>query len=120
MTTVAAQASSTKHAAGELRHRLVAFTLFFPPSSSSLQAIVNPDWQDMIILAQSDRDGRSQGLQAVYRKRQEGERDPKQRPITAHVEADRQHIENIVNFCCSFLWASILDSAPPPPHLTLL
>ena len=83
--------------------------------------MVNPDWADMVILAQSNRDEKTQGLHAVYRKPQEGGAVPlEQRPITAHVEADQQHIESIVNFCCSFLWASMLDSTPPQPHLTLL
>lgn len=75
----------------------------------------------MVVMAQSDRDGKSQGLYSVYRKPTEGSAVPHdQRPITAHVEADRQHIENIVNFCCCYLWASMLDSNPPQPHINLL
>ena len=92
---------------------------FFAPI---IQVLINPDWSDMVILAQSDRDGKSQGLYSVYRKPQEGGTVPQeQRPITAHIEADRQHIENIVNFCCCFLWSSMLDSSTPPqPHISLL
>lgn len=86
----------------------------------SLQAIINPEWQDMFVLVQSDRDGRQHGFSAVYRKPQEGGVPLEERPITAHVEADRQHIETVVNFACSFLWASILDTSPPQPHLSLL
>ena len=84
--------------------------------------IINPDWSDMFVLAQSDRDSKSQGLYSVYRKSEEaGSTVPQeQRPITAHVEADRQHIENVVNFCCYFLWASMLDSSPPQPNVNLL
>jgi hypothetical protein len=83
--------------------------------------VINPDWADMVVLAQSDRDGKSQGLYAVYRKPKEGSLVPQdQRPLTAHVEADRQHIENVVNFCCCYLWASMLDSTPPQPQLNLL
>jgi hypothetical protein len=83
--------------------------------------IINPDWSDMVVLAQSDRDGKTQGLYSVYRKPREGSAVPAdQRPITAHVEADRQHIENVVNFCCCYLWASMLDSSPPQPKLNLL
>ena len=98
---------------------VVASTHLYP--CIIFQVIINPDWSDMVILAQSDRDGKSQGLYAVYRKPQEGSAVPlEQRPITAHVEADRQHIENIVNFSCCYLWASMLDSTPPQPHINLL
>ena len=94
------------------------------PSSHSLpllqQAIVNPEWQDMFVLVQSDRDGRHQGFSAVYRKPREGGVPLEERPITAHIEADRAHIETVVNFAGSFLWASILDTSPPQPHLNLL
>ena len=83
--------------------------------------MINPDWSDMVILAQLDRDGKTQGLYAMYRKPSEGSQVPlAERPITAHVEADRQHIECIVNFCCCYLWASMLDSTPPQPELHLL
>ena len=75
----------------------------------------------MVVLAQSDRDGKTQGLYGMYRKPNEGSLvSLDQRPITAHVEADRQHIESLVNFCCSYLWASMLDSTPPQPQLNLL
>ena len=92
-----------------------------PPLPSPHQAIINPDWQDMFVLIQCNQDSRGhQGFSAVYRKHQEG-RDPKQeRLITANVEADQQHIETIVNFACSFMWASILDTTPPQPHINLL
>lgn len=84
-----------------------------------LQAIVNPDWQDMLVLVQYGTESRS--LSAVYRKPMEGGSVPVQdRHITAHVEADRHHIQTVINFCCSFMWASILDSAPPLPQLNLL
>ena len=34
-----------------------------------------------------------------------------QRDITAHIEDDREHTENIINFVCSYLWSKmILDS----------
>lgn len=85
------------------------------------QAIINPDWQDMFVLVQSSQDSRGhQGFSAVYRKPQEGRVPQQERLITANVEADQQHIETIVNFACSFMWASILDSTTPQPHITLL
>ena len=84
------------------------------------QAIINPDWQDMFILVQTDRDQRHNRISALYRKPREGGVPIKERLITAHVEADRQHIETVVNFACSFLWASILDTSPPQPQLSLL
>lgn len=86
-----------------------------------MQAIVNPEWQDMLVLIQHGSESRQQAISAVYRKAMEGGSVPMQeRHITAHVEADRQHIQTVVNFCCSFMWASILDSAPPLPQLNLL
>lgn len=88
--------------------------------STSPQAIINPEWQDMFVLLQSDRDARHQGFSAVYRKPNEGGVPRDERPITANVEADQQHIETVINFACSFLWASILDSAPPSPQISLL
>lgn len=89
--------------------------------SHTYAAIVNPDWQDMFVLVHCDSETHRQGLSAVYRKAEEGGGVPdKERLITAHLEADRQHIETVVNFCCSFMWATILDAAPPPPTLHLL
>ena len=87
-----------------------------------LQAVINPDWQDMFVLIQSNQElNRShQGFSAVYRKPQEGRVPEQERQITANVEADQQHIETIVNFACSFMWASILDTTPPQPHINLL
>ncbi len=83
--------------------------------------MVNADWQDMLVLVHCSNDVRQQGISAVYRKQMEGGGVPlKERHITANVEADRHHIETVVNFCCSFMWASILDTAPPLPHLNLL
>ena len=79
---------------------------------------MNPDWQDMLVLLQHGSEGRHQAISAVYRKPTEVPQE--ERHITAHVEADRHHIETVVNFCCSFMWASILDSAPPLPQLNLL
>ena len=90
------------------------------PPSIYYQAILNPDWQDMLVLVQYSTDNRHQGFSAVYRKPLEGGVPPKERLISANVEADRHHIETIVNFCCSFMWASTLDIAPPPPQLHLL
>ena len=74
----------------------------------------------MLVLVQSSNDSRHQGLSAVYRKHMEGGIPLKERHITANLEADRHHIETVVNFCCSFMWASILDAAPPLPQLNLL
>jgi hypothetical protein len=75
----------------------------------------------MLVLVQYDSESKQQSISAVYRKRMEGGSVPMQeRHITAHVEADRLHIQTVINFCCSFLWASILDSAPPLPQLNLL
>ena len=85
-----------------------------------MQAILNPDWQDMLVLVQLNADSKQQAISAVYRKPMEGGVPVEERLITAHVEADRHHIETVINFCCSFLWASILDSAPPLPQLNLL
>lgn len=65
----------------------------------------------MFVMVRLDRDGRHQGFSAVYRKPQEGGVPLEERKITAHVEAERQHIEAVVNFTCSFLWASILDTS---------
>lgn len=74
----------------------------------------------MLVLVQSGAEGRHQGLSAVYRKPMEGGVPAKDRHITANLEADRHHIETVVNFCCSFMWASVLDAAPPLPQLNLL
>jgi len=76
----------------------------------------------MAVLLRSDVDShRHAGLSAIYRKDKErGSAPEPERAITTHLEADRQHIETVVNFCCSFLWATILDSAPPPPTLQFL
>lgn len=75
----------------------------------------------MFVLIQSSQESRGhQGFSAVYRKAQEGRVPEQERLITANVEADQQHIETIVNFACSFMWASILDTTPPQPHITLL
>lgn len=81
---------------------------------------MNPDWQDMLVVVQANADQRYQGLSAVYRKAGEGAIPANKRHITANLEADRQHIETVVNFCCSFMWASIIDAAPPLPQLNLL
>ena len=98
----------------------VVFQSDLSPSPSP-QAIINPDWQDMFVLIQSSQESRGhQGFSAVYRKAQEGRVPEQERLITANVEADQQHIETIINFACSFMWASILDTTPPQPHITLL
>ena len=91
------------------------FSPFLLPSHLSsypfIKAIINPNWQDMLVVVQSDKDGRHQGFYAVYRKPHEGGVPLKERTITAHVEADRQHVETVLNFTCSFLWANIADAS---------
>ncbi len=73
----------------------------------------------MFVLVQASTDTHQhQGFSAVYRKANEG--GVKERHITANLEAERHHIEMVVNFSCSFMWATILDSAPPLPQLNLL
>lgn len=77
----------------------------------------------MFVLVQSNQDSRghhNQGFSAVYRRPQEARVPQQERLITANVEADQLHIETVVNFACSFMWASILDTAPPQPHINLL
>jgi hypothetical protein len=104
-------------------HKFVFFSAVPAVFNSDLypQAIINPDWQDMFVLIQSSQESRGhQGFSAVYRKAQEGRVPEQERLITANVEADQQHIETIVNFACSFMWASILDTTPPQPQITLL
>ena len=84
---------------------------FLPPSlSPDLQAIINPEWPDMFVMIQADREAHQQGICAVYRKPQEGGVPLKERLISANVEGDRQHIETVVNFACSFLWANLVDN----------
>lgn len=87
-----------------------------------MQAILNSDWPDMFVLIQlsSDQDTAGQGFSAVYRKPLEGGAPTMERSITTNLEANRLHIETVVNFCCSFMWASILDTAPPLPQLHFL
>ena len=105
----------------EFSKSLLAVPVCFFSVTFYPQAIINPDWQDMFVLVQSSQESRGhQGFSAVYRKPQEGRVPEQERLITANVEADQQHIENIINFACSFMWASILDTTPPQPHITLL
>ena len=98
----------------------VTLVVFAPPphTHTHTQAIINPEWQDMFILVVVDRDVKQ--IASVYRKPNEGGVPTKERLITANLEAERQHIETVINFVCSFLWASILDTSPPQPHLNLL
>jgi len=84
-----------------------------------VQVIINPDWQDMAVLLEWGA-GAQQNVAALYRKPTEGGVPLSQRHINANLEADRHHIETVINFCCSFMWASILDSTPPLPQLHLL
>ncbi len=67
---------------------------------------------------QIDKDSRS--IYCMYRHPKEGGVPSVERRITANPEAERCHIETIVNFMCSFMWASIIDSTPPQPQLNLL
>ena len=67
---------------------------------------------------QVDKETRS--LSCMYRHPKEGGVSRTERLITANPEAERSHVETVVNFMCSFLWASILDTSPPQPQLNLL
>ena len=52
------------------------------------------------------------GFHAVYRKPQEGGLPTEQRRITAYVEADHQHLANVINFACCYLWSTLTDAMP--------
>ena len=63
-----------------------------------------------MVAATHDRHKR--GFHSIYRKPQEGGIPAEQRRITAYVEAEHQHVANIVNFACCYLWSTLVDTMP--------
>ena len=66
----------------------------------------------MFVMLISDRDGHQQGLYAVYRKPKEGGIPYEERNLTANIEAEQQHISDVINFACCYLWVSVLEDTP--------
>lgn len=74
--------------------------------------MINPDWQDMFVLLISGDNSHEQGFYCVYRNPQEGAILQQERKITAHIEADHQHVAAVVNLACSWIWCDIISNAP--------
>lgn len=91
-------------------HSLLAL-LFITPLSLH-QVFINPEWQDMAVMVSATNDRHMRGFHSIYRKPQEGGLPTEQRRITAYVEADHQHVANIINFAACYLWSSLVDVMP--------
>ncbi len=74
----------------------------------------------VLSLCPSQVEKETRNIYCMYRHPKEGGVPRVERLLTANPEAEREHIETVVNFMCSFLWASIVDASPPQPQLNLL
>lgn len=54
----------------------------------------------------------SQGFYTVYRKSHEAGTSFEERKLTANIEAEQLHINDFVNYVCSFVWVDIMNSTP--------
>ena len=109
--------NSTIHLSNNLFNNHPSIVLYIHLLSSYvsihyLKVIINEDWQDMFVLLRSDKHNSEQGFYSVYRNQQEGVIPQEQRKLTANIEADHQHIANVVNFACCYLWTRIIIDTP--------